>query len=1098
MNSTVTKAAATLLLGATLATAAPAQIPHFAISDASAYVRQMLGEGSVLLKNEDNALPLEKGEGLALFGEAQVNAYDGTLSTLTLQRGYIPFGAGSSKAYADGTLIAPLDALRMEAEAGKLSLYEPLSRAYEQNLDYVPDAAMLQGAAAAAQTAVVFLRRWMGECRDMAAADWNLSQKETDLLRAVSASFDKVVVILNTGGPIDTSWARGEVEGIRVDSLLFVGYGGMLGGYAVSDILTGRVNPSGKLSTTFAKSLSDYPSHGHFGGTTVNYVEDIYLGYRHFDSFSSDRVAYGFGFGLSYTDFAMQVTSFSADAENVTLRVKVKNLGERAGKEVVQIYFSAPGTQNSDSARLDTAAHELCAFGKTELLNPGEEQTLELSFPISRMRQYDEKGVTGHPSAYVLEAGDYRIFAGNSLADAVTREAGCVKVESLTVVEQLSAQCAPVSLTRAAERTVAAKTATLSTGESDGELISIRIEGESFTEASSSHATQRPKIESFSGYLYNSATSTWDPYSGTCLGNMWPQDSYAIYRIEAPESGTYRLSLRLSSFASGGGYNVYYSDDNTNFSLLSINMNIPNTAETSGNLSKYYSFMDFSGYTVQLVEGTNYLKLERRTSAAPNVDSLTLSKVAGEDTEGGADEDVIRFAQVLRGEVSLEDYVAQMTDYELAEFFVAYAGKNGSEAGGSDYLCQKYGHRRSNMKDGPAGMSKNASSWPCETIVASAWNTELVTAMGMIIGREINQNGVDLLLAPGLNLHRYPLCGRNNEYYSEDPYLTGVMAAAMVRGVQSMGTGACVKHFVCNEQEANKLESNSIVSERALRQLYLYAFEIAIKTADPVAVMTSYNHVNGKPASASYDLLVNILRKEWGFDGMITGDWNNTKDPIDEINNGNGVRQPAAFCNIDVIYAAIDSGEIARETLVAGAENLLRALIRMENNYSANERCEDEHSYEDGVCTVCHRPDPDRYLRMDVYLDAVLSGRDVWTRDPNSFRRQPKTSGSGGGDTETDADSGDDPDPDTEPETEIETDPETEFETELETEPETELETELETEPETEPETESDTEPKPRKPVWPLVLAGATALLATASIAVTAVVLINRFKRRRK
>ena len=227
MNSTVTKVAATLLLGATLATAAPAQIPHFAISDASAYVRQMLGEGSVLLKNENNALPLEKGESLALFGEAQINAYDGTLSTLTLQRGYIPFGAGSSKAYADGTLIAPLDALRMEAEAGKLSLYEPLSRAYEQNLDYVPDAAMLQGAAAAAQTAVVFLRRWMGECRDMAAADWNLSQKETDLLRAVSASFDKVVVILNTGGPIDTSWARGEVDGIRVDSLLFVGYGGM-------------------------------------------------------------------------------------------------------------------------------------------------------------------------------------------------------------------------------------------------------------------------------------------------------------------------------------------------------------------------------------------------------------------------------------------------------------------------------------------------------------------------------------------------------------------------------------------------------------------------------------------------------------------------------------------------------------------------------------------------------------------------------------------------------------------------------------------------------------------------------------------------------
>ena len=1052
MNSTITKTTAAILLGATLATAAPAQMPHFAIDDASAYVRQMMDEGSVLLKNENGALPIKRGESMALFGEAQINAYDGSLSTLTPQRGYIPFGAGSSKAYADGVLTAPLDALRQRQERGELSIYEPLSIAYEQNPDYVPDAEMIANAAAEAGTAVVFLRRWVGECRDMAAADWNLSSTETELLRSVSAAFEKVIVILNTGGPIDTSWAQGEVDGIRVDALLFIGYGGMNGGYAVSDILTGRANPSGKLSTTFAKALSDYPSHGNFGGVTVNYVEDIYLGYRHFDTFAPDRVRYGFGFGLSYTDFSMQVTSFSVNEETVTLRVKVQNVGSRAGKEVVQVYFSAPGTQNSETARLDTAAHELCAFGKTDLLKAGEEQTLELSFPISRMRQYDEKGLTGHPSAYVLEAGDYRISVGNSLADAATREAGCVTVESLTVVEQLSAQCAPVALTKAAERTAAAKNETLSTGEGDGELITIRVEGENFTEASSEHETKRPRIESFSGYLYNYATSTWDPYSGTCLANMSPQGSYAIYRVEAPESGTYRLSLRLSSFASGSGYNVYYSDDNTNFSLLSINMSIPNTVETSGNLSKYYSFMDFSGYTVQLVEGTNYIKLEQKGSSAPNVDSLTFSKTAGEDMGGGSDENVIRFEQVLRGEVSLEDYVAQMTDYELAEFFVAYAGKSGSEAGGSDYLCQKYGHSRSNMKDGPAGMSKNASSWPCETIVASAWNTELVTVMGMIIGREINQNGVDLLLAPGLNLHRYPLCGRNNEYYSEDPYLTGVMAAAMVRGVQSMGTGACVKHFVCNEQESKKLDSNSILSERALRQLYLYAFEIAIKTADPVAVMTSYNHVNGKPASASYDLLVNILRKEWGFDGMITGDWNNTKDPIDEINNGNGVRQPAAFCNIDMIYAAIDSGEIERETLVEGAKNLLRALIRMENNYSANERCEGEHTYEDGVCTVCHRPDPDRYLHMDLYLDAVLSGRDVWTLDPNSFRRVPETSGSGGGDSETDPDSGDDPDPDTEPETE--------------------LETELETEP--------DTEPKPRKLVWPLVLAGATALLATA------------------
>ena len=155
----------------------------------------------------------------------------------------------------------------------------------------------------------------------------------------------------------------------------------------------------------------------------------------------------------------------------------------------------------------------------------------------------------------------------------------------------------------------------------------------------------------------------------------------------------------------------------------------------------------------------------------------------------------------------------------------------------------------------------------------------------------------------------------------------------MVRGVQSVETSACLKHFLCNEQEVAKLESNSVVSERALRQLYLYAFEIAIRDSDPVAIMTSYNFVNGMPASASSDLLIGVLREEWGYDCMITGDWNNDKDIVDEINNGNGVRQPAAFCNIDAVYAAIDSGKISRKTLLAGAEYLMRSICRM---YSKN------------------------------------------------------------------------------------------------------------------------------------------------------------------
>ena len=886
-------------------------------------VRRMLCEGAVLLKNDNGALPIERGATIAIFGEAQVDAYNNLVSTLTKQRGYIPFGAGSSKAYADGKLIAPLNALR-EAEAnGLLKVYEPLSREYERDVNYVPDKKMIDAASAATSTAVVFISRWVGECRDMAAEDWNLSDAEVSLLKSVSDAFEKLVVILNTGGPIDTEWAHGAVEGIDVDALLFIGYGGMIGGYAVSDILTGEANPSGKLSTTFARGLSDYPSHGHYGTQKVEYVEDIYLGYRYFDTCKPERVSFEFGYGLSYTDFEMDVTSFTVDEKNVSLSVNVKNVGPVAGKEVIEVYFSSPSKQKG-TAMLDAAAHELCAFKKTDVIQPGTSEDVHISFPISAMKRYDENGVTGYESAYVIEAGEYGVHVGNSLSNAGARMAGVVNVEKTVLVEQLSRRFVPIDIKKKGE---AEEGATDSTSVSEDESFDITVGCDEYSELGSQDGDKKPFVEEFDGCLY--ASNTWVPYSGKCLSGMEICGAYAILKFEAPETGSYKLSLRLASSTYDATYKLYYSDDNTNFSPLSTKLNLPNTAETSDGLSAEYSFMDFSCGKVKLREGTNYIKLEHFEKTAPKLSLMRLAKIEDSGAESNSDGEVIRFESVLSGEASLSDYVGQMSDYELAEFFVAYTGKLSSEAGGSDALCDKYGHRRMNMTDGPAGVRENASSWPCETVVAASWNPELVREMGVIIGKETRQNGYDLLLAPGLNLHRYPLCGRNNEYYSEDAYLTGILAAEMVKGVQSTGTGACVKHFICNEQEKDKLESNSIVSERALREIYLYAFEIAIKDSDPLAIMTSYNYLNGKPASASDDLLIHVLREEWGYDSMITGDWNNNKDIVDEINNGNGVRQPAAFCNIDAIYAAIDAGKISRKTLADGAEYLLRSICRM-------------------------------------------------------------------------------------------------------------------------------------------------------------------------
>ena len=538
------------------------------------------------------------------------------------------------------------------------------------------------------------------------------------------------------------------------------------------------------------------------------------------------------------------------------------------------------------------------------------------------MRQYDENGDAGYPSAFILEAGEYRIYLGNSLASAVENTVGAVTVENTTVVEQLTRQFVPVEIKKAGEDEAEATTAA-----TDGEEYDVTVTPAQYSELGATEGVEAPRCAKFDGYLYDG--KVWNAYSGECIENMGGEGAYAILKFDAPENGTYKMSLRLASNTYDATYKVYYSDDNTNFSPLSVNITIPCTAENSDGLSDRYSFMDFSCGKAKLKAGANYIKFEHKDATAPILSLVRFAKIEDGKAEESNTGEVIRFDAVVAGRATVSEYVAQMSDYELAEFFVAYNGKLSSEAGGSEALCAKYGHRRMNMTDGPAGVREGTSSWPCETVVASAWNTDLVTEMGVIIGIETAQVGYDLLLAPGLNLHRYPLCGRNNEYYSEDGYLTGVLAACMVNGVQSTGTGACVKHFVCNEQEKDKLESNSIVSERALRQLYLYAFEIAIKESDPLAIMTSYNHLNGKPASASDDLLINVLRGEWGYDCMITGDWNNNKDIVEEINCGNGVRQPAAFCNIDAVYAAIDAGKISRATLVAGAENLLRSIGRM-------------------------------------------------------------------------------------------------------------------------------------------------------------------------
>lgn len=288
---------------------------------------------------------------------------------------------------------------------------------------------------------------------------------------------------------------------------------------------------------------------------------------------------------------------------------------------------------------------------------------------------------------------------------------------------------------------------------------------------------------------------------------------------------------------------------------------------------------------------------------------------------------------------NIDDVINAMTLQEKASLLVGV--RSSLVPGAAGYTCgiDRFGIPVTVLADGPAGLrirptregdSKTyyATGMPIGTLLASSWDTDLVETVTKAIGEEVLEYGVDVLLAPGVNLHRNPLCGRNFEYFSEDPLLSGKMAAAYVRGIQSNGVGTSVKHFATNNQETNRLENNSIVSQRALRELYLKNFEIAIKEGKPWTVMSSYNKLNGNYTQQDYDLLTTILKKEWGFDGIVMTDWGNKEGTVKSAKAGNDLMEPGRQNEVDRIIAAVQDGSISKEELDRNVRNMLNYIIR--------------------------------------------------------------------------------------------------------------------------------------------------------------------------
>ena len=387
-------------------------MPRDSVKELEELSRVCATEGIVMLENKNEVLPLKKGDRVSVFGR--------------IQREYYKSGTGSGGLVNVKYVTNILDSLR---ECEDIEINEELASIYAKWIEEHPfdygkgwgqepwcqeemeiDISVVEDARKFGDKAIIVIGRTAGEDKDNSASEGSylLTKKEEELIKKVSSVFEKTIVVLNVGAIIDMKW----VQQYNISSVLYLWQGGMCGGLACADVLMGRVNPSGHLADTIAYDISDYSSSAYFGAREENrYCEDIYVGYRYFETVAQDKVAYPFGYGLSYTSFEISADVSQNDGK-IVVRATVKNTGKVSGKEVVQVYFGAP------NGKLGKSARELVAYAKTNLLAPNEEQTLTLEFDVDKMCAYDDSGATGHKSCYVLEAGDYKIYVGNNVRDA--------------------------------------------------------------------------------------------------------------------------------------------------------------------------------------------------------------------------------------------------------------------------------------------------------------------------------------------------------------------------------------------------------------------------------------------------------------------------------------------------------------------------------------------------------------------------------------------------------------------------------------------------------------------------------------------------------
>ena len=815
--------------------------------------RRLAAESMVLLKNEGGLLPLPGGKTVALLGQTQLDTIIGgggsgaSFSAGTLQIRDEMAKAGLILEEAMDGFYRELDRKRREESANARSPYADFEGLVASGLIYeifgqysaakeelLPDDGLWQTAAKAADTAIVMIGRATGgeECDRRVENDYYLTPSEKRMLELACGHFENVIAVFNCNGMVDMSCTKAYPQ---IKAAIFMGTAGEQAAGALADLITGRETPSGKLSQTAALCYEDYPTAKHFSYTREDpdalltyesygldksggegflaspvtvYQEDIYVGYRYFDSFQKP-VLYPFGFGLSYAEFKYEVLGVEIDGGRATAEVKVTNASkEFAGKEAIQLYVHAP------FGELKKPWQELRAIAKTPLLKPMESCTVTLSFELKDMASFDEASMS-----YILEPGDYVLMVGTGSHNA-----------------------APAAVLALDEKIV------------------VRIV--------------------------------------TADIGMAPANKDRIALLE-PEA-----ELRVENTAG-----------------------LPRAAFTENDVTVCWP--EYKGH---------------KEDAEPAVSTLH---------------------DVAAGKVTMEEFIAQMTVRELAVLCNGYGpglpfggmgrkdipvtikGEDGKDIGSCSNpaampgycnpTLEKYGIMSTVYKDGPASVGKTA--WPTGMMIACTFDPELAYEFGSACGCEAEMGHVDSWLAPGMNLIRNPIEGRAFEYFSEDPFICGLFGTQVARGaIENNAVTVCPKHFAMNEQETYRRGSlkknidavDTIVSARAARELYLRPFEMVVTGARPMTLMTSFNKVNGTFAAGNYTLCTEILRGEWGYEGVVVTDWGDMDmvvDGADAVKAGNDVIMPGGPPVIEQVLKGYEEGRVELRHLRAAAANLMKYLL---------------------------------------------------------------------------------------------------------------------------------------------------------------------------